>query len=350
MSKNKFSYLNGIDTKNAKTTGICHTLQSFTNTTDYEYDLEKELLTYNNSILEETKEFEDSLGSTNDFMDENSDCGELFNEYVYPKYLTNYLLYFQINKTSMNYIKNVYLEIDVGESFYNLSKEEVYDLFEICVEMYNIDEHIKVRILTLLIQQIMLGRRITEMDNKLQIPILNLNNGYSALSIRVFINNCKMPMRLLISRGCKKIKSDDILEILELRSIVSLYSSDTSFTYNINHITCVPGLKGLFVYLTSIEDVPVPVIKKIKLEIGHFEPLEYENENLISIDILGVCVYIVPFCEDLYNIGKIKLSIDKLKSVETLPFNNYSAYISFESDDEKGSYGVCVSSIFTRVS
>jgi hypothetical protein len=335
-----------------------------------EYDLEKELNDYNITICNETKDFERSLSFNNcntvdDYINESSDyLGGTCNKYYdFIPYRSSEIL-FLITK-DMDYINDIYLEIEFEQSFYGLTLDEKMHLFnmDIILEIGR-NQILKSTVLTLLIGQLCLDKKINEYDNKIQIPILSFETMKYGLPLRsIMCNNIEIIISTKQSYNFRKsmqllcvgtynnnININDDYSYLILNGNMYDFPDVKNNIYE--NIQLNKLIKGLFIYFMP-KDINYlytnPNIKDIKLKIDKFQPLEYNSDNLSSIEILGITVYVVSFCEEFDTIDDItkclKNPSDNMSANGINFCNYYRILLSLDSDDNLENYTMFVTPI-----
>ena len=319
-----------------------------------EYDLEGELTNYRESLINEDKDFEESLQFTNILEDYNT--GDNSEYYESRPYMSDRII-FTINGR-LDYISNIYLEIDLEESFCGLTLEEKIDLFNMDIQLETAGNKIlSSTILVGLIIQLCADKHINTIENKLQIPILSFGDGLDVCSmiyndINVIIGTKKSykfrkTMRLLCIGGyyhiTKKISVLTNKNSLILQSDINDYGNIKNNKYI--DIRANGLSKALFMYFIpkNIDNISTsPNITSVKVKLDNLEPIEYTSDNLNSIDILGVCVYIVSFSEEFDNIDSIKIALTgSSKNISCSGINlskHYKTLIMLDGDDNLEDY------------
>jgi hypothetical protein len=287
-----------------------------------EYDLEGELTNYRESLINEGKDFEESLQFTNIVEDYNT--GDNSEYYESRPYMSDRII-FTINHR-LDYIKNIYLEIDLEESFHGLTLEEKIDLFNMDVQLETAGNRIlNSTILVCLISQLCADKHINTIENKLQIPILSFGDGldvcsmnYNDINVIIGTKNSykfRKTMRLLCIGGYyNRTKKISVLYnekySLILQSDINEYGNIKNNKYI--DISANKLSKALFLYFIpkNIDNISTsPNITSVKVKLDNLEPIEYTSDNLNSIDILGIFVYIVSFSEEFDTIEGIKMAL-----------------------------------------
>ena len=329
-----------------------------------EYDLEGELANYRESLINEVRDFEESLQITNILEDTNNEYCEYCEYYEYRPYMSDRII-FTIN-SKLNYIKNIYLEIDLDESFHGLTLEEKIDLFNMDLQLEIVRNKIlNSTILVCLISQLCGDKHINTIDNKLQIPIFSFEDGLDVCSIiynniDVIIGTKKSykfrkTMRLFCIGGYyNRTKLISVLRNEKHSLILQSHINDYQNIRNNKYIDIgANGLsKALFLYFipNNIDNLSTsPNITSVKLKLDNLEPIEYSDDNLNSIDILGIRVYIVSFSKEFDNIDNIKIALNGLsKNISCSGINlskYYKTLLWLESDDNLEDYTMFITPI-----
>jgi hypothetical protein len=354
---------------------ICEALQSVLNMDDRdynslddriesritEYDLEGELTNYKESLINEDKDFEESLQFTNILEDTDSEYSQYYDS---RPYMSDRII-FTLNR-NLDYIKNIYLEIDLDSSFHGLTLEEKIDLFNMDLQLETVGNKIlSSTILVGLITQLCADKYINTIENKLQIPILSFGDGLDVCSmiyndINVIIGTKKSykfrkTMRLLCIGGYyNRTKKSSVLNnekhSLILQSDINVYQNIKNNKYI--DISANGLSKALFMYFIhkSIDNLSTsPNISSLKLKLDHLEAIEYSDDNLNSIDVLGICVYIVSFSEEFDTIEDIKTCLkSSSKNISCSGINlskHYKTLLWLESDDNLEDYTMFITPI-----
>jgi hypothetical protein len=313
-----------------------------------EYDLEGELANYRESIINEDKDFEESLQFTNILEDYNK--GDNSEYYDSRPYMSDRII-FTLNRR-LDYIKNIYLEIDLEESFHGLTLEEKIDLFNMDIQLETAGNKIlNSTILVGLISQLCADKHINTIENKLQIPILSFGDGldvcsmiYNDINVIIGTKNSykfRKTMRLLCIGGyyyiTKKISVLTNKNSLILQSDINEYQNIKNNKYI--DIRASGLSKALFLYFIpkNIDNISTsPNLTSVKFKLDNLEAIEYNSDNLNSIDILGVRVYIVSFSEEFDTIEGIKTALTgSSKNISCSGINlskHYKTLIMLDSD------------------
>ena len=320
-----------------------------------EYDLEGELTNYRESLINRDKDFEESLQFTNILEDYNT--GDNSEYYESKPYMSDKII-FTINRR-LDYISNIYLEIDLEECFHGLTLEEKIDLFNMDIQLETAGNRIlNSTILVCLISQLCGDKHINTIGNKLQIPILSFGDGldvcsmvYNDFNVIIGTKNSykfRKTMRLLCIGGYYHITKK--ISVLNNNKHSLILQSDIDEYGNIKNNKYIDisanGLsKALFMYFIpkNIDNISTsPNITSVKFKLDNLEPMEYNSDNLNSIDILGIFVYIVSFSEEFDTLDRIKIALTGLsKNLSCSGINlseHHKTLIMLNSDDNLEDY------------
>jgi hypothetical protein len=314
-----------------------------------EYDLEGELENYRESLINGVKDFEESLLFKNI---EDEDTSEY---YTSQPYSSSDQIIFTINKR-LKYINSIYLEIDLDISFHGLTLEEKIDLFNMNIKIdISFNTVFNSTILVCLISQLCQDKHINTIGNKLLIPILSFKDpvqthstNYNNMDVIIGTKNAykfRKTMRLL----CIGDFSDKLDNINDKKHtlILQTHINDYQNIRNNKYINIrASGLaKALFIYFIpkNIDKLYIsPDLTSVKLKLDNLECIEYTSDNLNSIDILGIRIYIVSFSKEFDNIEGIKKCLKgPSKNISCSGINlslYYNTLLWLESDDNLEDY------------
>jgi hypothetical protein len=320
-----------------------------------EYDLKGELTNYRESLINEVRDFEESLLFKN-IQDEDT------SEYYDSRPYSSDQIIFTINKR-LKYITNIYLEIDLDTSFHGLTLEEKIDLFNMNIKIDILHNTIlNSTILVCLISQLCEDKHINSIENKLLIPILSFEGGVQVYSINhnnmdVIIGTknaykFRKTMRLLcIGDFSDKI---DVINRKTHTLILQTDLNDYQYIKNNKYINIsANGLaKALFLYFIpkNINNLSTsPNINSLKFRFDKLEGMEYTSDDLNSIDILGIRIYIVSFSKEFDTMEGIKKCLkDPSKNISCSGINlslYYNKLLWLESDDNLEDYTMYITPI-----
>lgn len=318
-----------------------------------ELELERERFECDQLDFEKNLQFKDKLDYTQ-FYEENSfndSLTQLFNGYDYADYTyiieskiqNNEKMIFKLTR-NCDIINNLFLQIDLDESFEGLSIEEKYAIleseFDIEIGGSRID---KTSIINSLFVQICKGKSIVEKNNTIQIPLYDFNN-------MIF----KHDKDLQKCRGLPLV----CLSYMEVRVNLTIPKIITRFKYSLvvngllnqtnERRKLAQGSWEFLVYLNENfkEEYEENKFQKIRLPFNHpskfillyFKPKIYSNTNffdfstnypnienaelvcnsiscltfsdaddeILSFDFFGIKIYILPYSHDIDSWEKIQ--------------------------------------------
>ncbi len=265
-------------------------------------------------------------------------------------------------------IESIYLELDLPESFETLNSDQKCIILHMTVQLIITGQHLlTTELITNLIQQICLGYKINEYDNKLQIPLFSFHtfdtfkkdfklNGlpitalqYSEIKIALsYDTSFLIPMRLVVKYYFMQLNSRSYMirnyfTFLIFQSQQSMYIvkypiEDIKFSYGFNH-----DVKFLMIYFDqeSSNDIEFnkPIISSINLNLDS-ETIRFTSEDILTMEILGISMYLLPLYQELNSWEKISKC---LKDPSNMPksiinfskIDKQSLSIQFENDYEE---------------
>ena len=287
-----------------------------------EYDLERELLIHNDNIINEVKEFEDSLllEYSNDELGYEYYSG-IYNGCPYGEDIT-----FNLDNNRLKYIKNIYLEIKLDNELTH--EDKWYILYQHIINLTDtIDLIMSSTILMLLTNQIFVGNNIDcSAENILRIPLFNFSDEISTYKLKITCYNNSIPGIIVkqslykfnqnirvLCYGSYKQKNNVIprsYNVLMTRTD-RLYDNDLYEIQNNKYVDIYLNGSANVLFLYGIPKnteglSPNPNITKIKIKLDNFEPIEYSNDNIHIIEILGIHIYVISFCKEYDSIEQMK--------------------------------------------
>lgn len=354
-----------------------------------EDDLEKELEMSRIQMECEVNDFEKSLNKKdkldyNEFLNENSFADTvnqlLWHENKYMDYTTK----FDLNKVTeekdnmiqkyeskitlnMDIINNIFLEIELDESFTDLTSEEKYAILDSDVELViggsTID---KSKILSCLFIQLCSGQKINEKENRIQIPIYDFNslwftskNGekekygnlkglplismiFSQLKINLFVpkilNKFKMNLVLhgkiidAIDRS-NLVRGQDLQFIIFQNKILEhkeKYYNNIKLNFNNLSKFMLIYFKPKVFTNTNFWDLSLeyPELEYAKLVFHGLSIFSLDfsdkDDEILSFEFFGIKIYLLPYSNDIDTWEKIKESFENIYENFNHNFINFS--------------------------
>ncbi len=227
-------------------------------------------------------------------------------------------------------IKDVYLQFKVPETFEGLSVSEKLAILNSTISLKMLGNTIeKVLLLSALFTQLCEGKHIIQDDNMIQIPIYN----FSQLTQNSVIG---LPVCLMTYSQVEFIViGDKILEKLEPKLVINgiVYpteicaklfrlSSKLTYLYITNKIikTSKPSTELHFTSITKYFllyfspnyepdswdfSIEYPEVNSVSITADTGAPLIFYPEDIPTIDILGIKIFLIPFCEEFSTLEKI---------------------------------------------
>jgi hypothetical protein len=267
----------------------------------------------------------------------------------------------------LDVINNVYLEIELDNKFDDIAIKEKCELLNINVGFVTGGAHIDAvqKLVTCICNQICYGYSVKEYDNVIQIPLYNFDTyidekynvkGYPMyllkFSVILYINNNiinRFKYKIIVNGQVypKEVRNRVTTSkynhiILQSQHDTRLISDDRNlFKFK---LTCSNVVKYILVYFLPKRNIDFwemnenyPIIQKIALYADRRQVLEFENEDLLSIEIFGIKIYLLPLCKEFSSFEKIhetlKNPLKKLSS-SGLNLSFYSSYIEIKFENE----------------
>jgi hypothetical protein len=230
-------------------------------------------------------------------------------------------------------ITDIYLEIELDNSLYELTTIEKYSILKAKMEFTIGGSIIETsQLLTCIFNQICNGYNIKEDNNIIQIPIYNFNTlidktynikGFPSIAVQW----CALYFTLCIDDNIKHFNYKLVVNGLVYKNkerrwlaqknheYIVLQNQENSYEINnnvlfklcFNHI-----IKYILVYFSPIDNInclqmneDYPLINKATLYVNDENTLEFEGEDLLDFEVFGIKIYMLPFCEELSNFENI---------------------------------------------
>ena len=367
-----------------------------------EGDLERELEEYRNNIENETRNFEENL-KREEFKDviERSDFTVdrlLYNIEEATLYLehSNFIIKDKIkNKIDNKYNKlefviprqfdimnKIYLIIDIPEDFVNLPIEDKLSILDITFD-FTIGGSLidNMSLLTSIFLGICEGQNIEQQDNKLIIPLMNFNNYMQKKSINYKYDSIGIPLIALQYSETKIIIKypENLAHYKFSLKVNGLFSLDTEYRRYLAHnsfeypifiteknesvklldyhkpmeINLKLISKCFFIYFTpeNIKDsdrimLNYPVLTSAKLKFNGIFELDFDEEDILSIDILGIKIYILSFSKEFDTWETIMETFkdrnNKLSNegINLSMYGKTTLYLNFENNDNDNLFNI----------
>lgn len=351
-----------------------------------EYDLEKELETYRNNMYNEVDMFEESLKASNNnkniydttcmsaiydlqFNDAKISYGS---SYINGTPIYNDTKTFDVMKSG-DYVDTIYLEIDIGKPFSELLAEDKHNLLDLDILLFI--GRIQIAhgsLMTLLLQQICINKVINETETTIQIPIFSFENMKTGLyhgfpliigsSLKVSISRISKnlellkSMRLLVTYVLQNSQDritcmiDNKYKALCLQSY-KIYNynnyKDSTLSSTLSYFNGCTKAMLLYFRPKNIDNLYThPNLTQITFKLinndGRVTYEEFNIDNLNSIEILGVSVYILSFSKEFDSIEALCKTLQN-PSQEMSPTGiNFTTYkqvtINIECVDDLENY------------
>lgn len=350
-----------------------------------EDDLEKELEMSRIQMECEVNDFEKSLDKKdkldyNEFLNENSYTDTLKELFLGNKYVDynekivlvkvtqdkdNMIQHYVANLIcGIDIINNIFLEIELDESFSDLSSEEKYAILDSDVELVISGSTIdKSKILSCLFIQLCSGQKINEKENIIQIPIYDFNsllykeakNGekygnlkglpliamqFSSIKINLFVPRIldKFKMNLVLqAKVIDNIDKKNLAQGNNLQFIIfqnQIYEHREKYYNNIK-LNFSNLSKFMLIYFkpkiftnTNFWDLSLeyPELEYAKLIFSGFFSLDFsdKDDEILSFDFFGIKIYLLPYSNDVDTWDKIKESFGNIYENFNHSFINFS--------------------------
>lgn len=278
------------------------------------------------------------------------------------------ILRFRID-SMVDYINDLYLEFQIEDELGILSIEDKLNILDstIILEM-SYQKITTLQLASLLTFQLCNGKVITKKDNTIQIPIFDFNtfktgnySGFPALpyqNMYVYVQTKYSldKIKLLVTGGMQdySIRREILYTSKEMlifkTGSAHLYQRDMFNNTIINFcsmaliVFCMPKDPELL----SLD----PNITSIQLYNHHHNVrLEYNSDNILSMDILGVKIYLLPLCKQFDSWEKISNVIKYPNKFCDEPSTGFkiSQRINITADDDLDNYNVFITSIGTNI-
>jgi hypothetical protein len=335
----------------------------------------------------ESEEFQNKNENYNDFIEENSiedALCDLVNGHTILNvsqkmpalYLGKNEYWFYISGLC-NVINNLYLEIELDKNFDEMTIKEKYAVLNSTIKIeIGKDKIDTLKIMTCLCNQIFCGNNIKEDNNIIQVPLYNfdtfVDKKTGAKGFRLFdVNSQSLKIILEINNDIKHFKykivvNGQIYKITEtmLKSIESMkmyillqnqYDATLTAEQNLNRNVLPVNnkttryklsfnriVKYILIYFTPNKDVDFwlmnedyPLISKAILIIFDKNVLEFENEDLLDIEMFGIKIYLLPLCKEFSNFENMSETFkDPLKKMTSNGITFVENYGSIEIEYE----------------
>ena len=349
------------------------TTRDQTENTINEYVLEKDLEAYITSMANENNDFEESIRNTDvnktvhesvGYSISNNGSVTNYNKYLNGKIINNIIQY-EVLKYG-DYITTIYLEYDVGKPFCELSLEEKYKLFNLRV-MFRIGyrEIIDSNIMSLLLQQLCTDKTINEKDTTIQIPIISfeaMNFGiYHGLPMLKFAT--EYIDFILVSSDCASLfKNIKVLVAYVLQNTEDRYKciyADTRMILLHSKIVdfiktpLIKHSKAMLLYFKpkNVDNICTnPILKQVTFKLDNNDYVDFNMDNINSIEILGTCVYILSFSHEFDSIEYLCSTLQNPnKEITNTCMNNTVIDVIVDCVDDVNDYEICMNVILSKV-
>lgn len=350
-----------------------------------EDDLEKELEMSRIQMECEVNDFEKSLDKKdkldyNEFLNENSYADTLKELFLGNKFVDynekidlvkvsqdkdNKIQHYESYRIcGIDIINNIFLEIELDESFTDLSSEEKYAILDSDVELVICGSTIdKSKILSCLFIQLCSGQKINEKEKTIQIPIYDFNsllykatkNGekygnlkglpliamqFSLIKINLFMPKIldKFKMNLVLqAKVLDNIDRKNLARGLDLQFIIfqnQIHEHREKYYNNIklnfNNLS-----KFMLIYFkpkvftnTNFWDLSLeyPELEYAKLIFNGLFSLDFsdKDDEILSFEFFGIKIYLLPYSNDIDTWEKIKESFGNIYENFNHNFINFS--------------------------
>ena len=270
-------------------------------------------------------------------------------EYVYSTTKQEGVMSFDLYNAT--YLDTVYLYIELQNGYGGLSVSERYQILNAAISISFSTSGVSISgvsrntILTQLLHQIILNKQIIETETSVQIPILSFNkkqvrpNKISIHFIGLSSYATDKIKLLLVSKN--NIKPFDFyLTTPEfIQNITTCYTFNNDFVFELLKTNYIAKALFLYVKPKNVDSLYTNIdISKITIQLDS-ECKIFNIEDINSIDLLGVCVYIIPFSDEftsIENMSKALSNLDKIKDdgsgIVTMIYKNPTLTIECCSD------------------
>lgn len=320
---------------------------------EFDDKLEKDLEDYRTMLENEHREFEEKINNNNGFIDEKTLGSALIEMISYQSTESsvnlkiegfqnnpNNTIDFCIIKNEIDIIRDIYLEIYLGESIFELSLEQKYALIDTKISL-NVGSRriIYSSILDCIFFNIISGRNIKENDNVIQIPIFNFDtfelepNKKIGLYVLALALNIDVHLHFDIFNSClrnfkyKLLVNGTVIhdridlfnkirysnkEYMRLNSqYIKYHASNNNYICKmfINHV-----VKCILIYFAPDASLPkeyestnnitddntdnMSSVKSIKISTNNKIILDFEGDDLLDFEIFGIKIYLLPLCKE----------------------------------------------------
>lgn len=271
-------------------------------------------------------------------------------------------------------IQKIILEIELPEYFDDMTMQDKFDIFNSSFQWISGGTTIIGNsLLVCLFNLICCGEKINKNDNKIQIPLLNfmtfvnsdnktgfplISMQYTSTQIVITGNLHNFKLQLLVIYGM--CTCDFRRELAQQPHNYFILQAEKQDYPNLNGEINIVNLyfgrpsKFLLIYFKPKDDadyyqthLDYPEINSIKIAIHSCEPIEYDRDEILSSEIFGINMFIVPFSEDvstweniyevfkdpLNNMSPPEINFSRLDTVTlcidtSRPIDNYIMYIT----------------------
>jgi hypothetical protein len=265
--------------------------------------------------------------------------------------------YYKIPRNMIDILKDIYLEIELDDSLFELSSEQKYELFDTYVNLCCGGKLVTSnKILSCIFSNIISGRNIKYDNNIIQIPLFNFDTfvcqfydiiGLPVVALIYHDIEIQIP---IIKQSIKKFKYKIVangfvcstairnkildtigkcttIECVMIESQNEVYNVKSSTQKNIlyfNHI-----IKCILVYFIPEKDTYAdqdfsPNIESIKLHTRYKEILDFVADDLLDIEIFGIKIYLIPLCKEFSDWERIHECFKKVHKNISVSGINFS--------------------------
>jgi hypothetical protein len=357
----------------------------------YEERLENELLKYNNDLEKDQEEFENEINKYNESLNDDFITNCINNPEMELEMGLSFIdFHTKINDTNINnkikeykifdkvinkcdYIKNIVLEIELNESFHNLTFEKKRNILETQITLSLCGNNVNiVNVLNCLFYDICTNKKISQNNNIIQFCIIDFslyktsNKIFYGLPI-LKTQNSDMRVRVSTDLKCKmNLIINGLLFDTQNKSDIIKYGNSFEFSFFQNQNTGEKQLKTslnkiklnfkhptkyLLFYLLSIDKynddlfIDYPNIKNVKLKCNGMLVKEYDVYALLTFEIFEIKIYILPLSRDFSTFEQINESFNNLTQLtsQTVNFSSIdTAILILESENDLDNYVINV--------
>ena len=255
-------------------------------------------------------------------------------------------------------LSDIYLEIELDTTLDKILIKETYAILNSTIDItfggHTLDT---LKIINCLCNQILYGNNIKEDGNIIQVPLYNfetfVENKYgmkglpllSETVIRLEMHDSIKHFKYkIIANGCvyafeknRHLGKSDLTYII-MQNQTRCNQHPVNNNTNIYKMDFCKIVKYILIYFMPNEDVDFwqmnenyPLINKAILYHNGKQSLEFENEDLLELEIFGIKIYLLPLCKEFSSFENIHETLkNPLKKLSSSGIKFGSAHIKIE--------------------